>query len=499
MSLRKGMRLLLLLALGRLILHCATNGQYGFHRDELATLDDARHLAWGFVAYPPVTPFFGRVSLELFGPSLIGARFFPALAQSIAMVITGLIARDLGGGRWAQAVAALAAAVSPMALCAGNLLQYVTFDYLWWVLAAWLMVRLLTSGDPRWWVAIGAVLGLGMMTKYTMIFLIIGIAAGVLLSPIRSHLRSPWLWGGAGLSVMLFAPNLLWQIRHDFVSLEFLRHVHERDVAIGRADDFLTLQLYVSASLFTLPLWLAGLYFYLRSRAGVRFRPLGWMYLIPLVLFLLARGRFYYMAPAYPMLLAAGSVVAERWIASLARGAARVVAASLWIGLAAGAVMGGILMLPIAPIGSAVWNFTSEVHDNFTEQIGWQELTQEVARIYMALPPAERESTGILTGNYGEAGAINMYGPALGLPVAISGVNSYWERGYGDPPPRTLIIVGFSREEVESGCSGSELVGRNQNSYGVANEESQDHPDIFLCREPRLSWPELWKELRGFG
>src|SRR5476649_1184065 len=175
------------LALAFLVLHCLTNHQYGFHRDELATLDDARHLAWGYVAYPPVTPAFGRLALELFGPSLVGFRFFSALAASVAMVLTGLIARELGGSRWAQLVAAMAGAIAPVALSMGALFQYVAFDFLWWVLLALLLVRLLKHDDPRGWLGVGAVIGLGMLTKYTMGFLAVAVAVAVLLTSARRH------------------------------------------------------------------------------------------------------------------------------------------------------------------------------------------------------------------------------------------------------------------------------------------------------------------------
>ena len=301
--------ILLTLALARLVVHCATNWHYGFHRDELGVLDDARYLDWGYVSYPPFTPWIGRIALTLFGPSLVGLRFFSALAQSIAMVVTGLMARELGGRRWAQVVAALAAAIAPMSVCMGTMFQYIAFDYLWWVLAAYFVIRLLRADDPRWWLAVGAVLGLGMMTKYTMIFFIAGIVVGVLLTPARRYLKSPWLWAGAGLSVAIFLPNVIWQMQHHFISLAFLNHIHARDVEIGRTDGYLTQQLFVSANLFTLPLWLAGLHFYFFAPASLagRYRMLGWMFLVPLLLFFVARGRFYYMAPAYPMLFAAGA------------------------------------------------------------------------------------------------------------------------------------------------------------------------------------------------
>ncbi len=168
-----------------LLLHCLTNARYGFHRDELATLDDARRLAWGYVGYPPVAPFVARVALELFGPSLVGLRFFSALALSVVMVLAGLMARELGGSRTAQTLTAVAVAVAPLSLIQGALFQYVSFDYLWWVLTAYLTLRLLNSDDPRWWLGIGASIGLGMMTRYSMGFLAAGVVAGVVLTQLN--------------------------------------------------------------------------------------------------------------------------------------------------------------------------------------------------------------------------------------------------------------------------------------------------------------------------
>ncbi|HET9587197.1 MAG TPA: glycosyltransferase family 39 protein [Anaerolineales bacterium] len=495
----RDIHLLIFLALGKFVLHLLTNDQYGFHRDELATLADARSLAWGYVAYPPLTPLLARIQLELFGTSLVGFRILSSLAQSIAMVIAGLMARELGGSRRAQVLAAIAVAIAPMSLISGALFQYVSFDYLWWVLIAYFMIRLLKSEDPRWWLAIGAVIGIGMMTKYTIMYLVAGLAGGILLTDYRRYLRSPWLWGGVAISLLLFLPNLFWQIRYDFVSLEFLFDIHARDVAIGRTEGFLPEQFIVSANLFTIPFWMAGLYFYFFKPEGKPYRPLGWMYVIPFVLFLLTQGRSYYLAPAYPMLIAAGAVVWDGRLQRLSRGKSRFVLASTWTGLILGAAMGIALMLPVAPVGSGWWNVVSDVHDNFAEQIGWVELTESVAEIYSDLPRTEQSRTGILTANYGEAGAIDLYGPTYDLPEAISGVNSYWLRGYGDPPPETLIVLGFSGETLNEFFASCELAGRVTNRYSVENEETTFHPDIFLCRQPRYPWPDLWERLRSFA
>ncbi|HUP46631.1 MAG TPA: glycosyltransferase family 39 protein [Thermoanaerobaculia bacterium] len=482
-----GFRAALLLAAAVLAVHLVTNHRYGFHRDELQVIDDAHDLAWGYVVYPPLTPAVARLSMELFGPSLTGLRFFTALAMSIVIVLAALMARDLGGSDAAQILAAAMAAIAPIAVIQGALFQYVAFDFLWWVVIAWFVIRLIRSGDPRWWIGIGAAIGLGMMTRYTMAFFVAGLVAGVLLTPLRRHLRSPWLWGGVAVSLLLFLPNLIWQIRNDFITFEFLRSISARDVEIGRTKGFLLEQLFVPANPFTIPWWIAGLWFLFRSREP---RALGWMFVVPLLLFVAMQGRSYYMGPAYPMLLAAGAVVWERW------GKGRVIAV---ICVLLGAAMSAALMLPLAPVGSPWFRFTAGVQDNFAEEIGWPELVQQVATIYHGLAPEEKERTAIYASNYGEAGAINLYGPRHGLPRAISGINSHWKRGYGSPPPETVIVLGSSKERAGRRFRSCEVAGIVSNRWGVENEESRDHPEIVVCRGPLEPWPMMWPRLRSFG
>ena len=486
---------LLVIALATLVIHLVTGRQYGFHRDELATLEDARHLDWGYVAYPPLTPFFGRLSLFLFGTSLAGFRFFAALVEAAAVVLTGLMAKELGGKRGAQLVAAFAAV--PFCLAGGSLMQYVSFDYFFWVLTAYFLVRLLQSEDPRWWLAIGASIGLGMQTKYTMGFFALGIVAGVLFTDARRYLKSKWLWLGLGLSLLVFLPNFLWQAQHHFVSLDFLKHIHARDIRIGRTRNFLPGQL--NLTLLACPLALAGLYFYLLAPIARRFRTLGWMYLVPLLLFFLAQGRAYYLAAAYPMLYAAGSVWGEQWLATLRRSRAHIVRILAWTALLADIALVSVIFLPIAPVNSAQWRFASKINGDLREELGWPELVEAVAQIRDKLPLEDRAHLGVLAGNYGEAGAINLYGEKYGLPPAISGINSFWQRGYGNPPPQTLIVVGLSRKFLEENFASCELAGHTGNPYGVRNEETLDHPDIYICRGLRKTWPEFWKDLQYFG
>jgi 4-amino-4-deoxy-L-arabinose transferase-like glycosyltransferase len=491
--------ILLLLALARVLIQTFTNGQYGFHRDELATIDDARHLALGYVAYPPLTPLIARGALELFGPSLIGLRFFSVLAQAAGMVLVGLMARELGARRKTQVLAALLAGTTPVSLVSGSLFQYVSFDYLWWVLIAYCTLRLLKSDNPRWWLAIGAAIGLGALTKYTIAILIAGLIVGLLLSHARRYLLSPWLWAGAGIAVLLVLPNLIWQIQHNFVSIEFTSSIHARDIHWGRTNSFFIDQIKLILNLLTILLVFGGLYFYLFSAKGRAYRAMGWMFIVPLVLFVALQGRGYYLMPAYPMLIAAGAVWGEQLLDRLAPALARSIWRVAWGLTAVCAITFALLLFPVWPINSAMWGISSSLNSEVNEEVGWTDLTQTVAAIYAKIPEAEKPSTGILAANYGEAGAINLYGPAYHLPQAISGINSFWLYGYGDPPPQTLIVVGLDRTLADRFFATCELAGTNTNPYGVKNEESTSHPDIFLCRQLRQPWPEFWKNFRYFG
>jgi len=482
------------MALGAVLLHAIVGNRYGFHADELATLDDARHLDWGYPAYPPATPFFGRISLILFGTSLVGFRFFASLVHAITVVLAGWIARDLGGGRGAQLLAG--AASLPFSIGGGALMQYVSFDYFAWVLTAYFLVRLLKTGDPRWWLAVGASVGFGALSKYTMAFFVVAIVVGFLLTDARRFMKSKWLWIGIALSILIFSPNLLWQVRHHFVALDFLKTIHARDVGMRRTDSFLRDQL---TNAF-LPLALAGLCFYLLSPRGKPFRMVGWMYIVTLFLFVVAKGRTYYMWPAYPMVWAAGAVWGEGWLAAMRnRRRASVIRAVAWAVIASGVVFTILFYLPIAPVNSRWWKTASTLQETYLGEIGWPELVEETARIRDSLPPEQRAHLGILTGGYGAAGAVNLFGASHGLPRAISGMNSLWQHGYGDPPPETLIVMGLKWPLANESFEGCRLAGHIWNRYGVTTDDMAWNPDIYVCGPPRTGWTEFWKHFRYFG
>lgn len=487
--------LLIYIGLATVVVHLFTGRYYGFHRDELATLDDARHLSWGYVAYPPVTPFFGRLSLILFGTSLTGFRFFAAVAEAVAVVLTGRMAHHLGGRRGAQLLAAIAAV--PFCLAGGALMQYVSFDYLFWVLTAYFTIRLLETANPRWWLAIGCAIGLGVMSKYSMPFLVVGLLVGMALTPARRYFAGKWFWYGVGLSVLIFLPNLVWQIQHHFIYLDFVHHIHARDIRMGRTRNFLPGQLEIT--LLALPLAVAGLHVYFFSPLGKRFRLIGWMYLIPMLLFIVLKGRVYYSAGLYPMLYAAGSVWGEQWLHSFRSPIRIAVRLLAYTALLLDIALAAAFFLPIAPVHSRWWNVAVSVNGDFRAEFGWQELVATVADIRNSLPASDQAHLGILAGNYGEAGAINLYGPSYGLPNAISGINSFWQRGYGNPPPQTLIVVGLSQRFLAANFDSCHIAGHTWNRYGVQNEETHDNPDIFVCRGLRESWPDFWRDFQYFG
>jgi len=469
---------IVLFAVIKLALHIWSDGLYGFQRDELQTLDDARHLAWGYVAYPPLTPFLGRIELTLFGDTPRAFRVFAAVAQAIVIILSALIAKRLGGGRKAQWITAISVALSPVSLAGSALFQYVTFDFLWWVVVCYFVARLMESEDPRWWIGIGAAIGLGALTKYTVAFFVVGLVVAVFATDLRRHLRSKWLWIGAALSILIALPNFLWQVQNDYITLDFLRHIHERDVNIGRTKNFLIDQIIASTNPVTIPVWIAGLITAIQVK---RLRVFAWMFLVPFVLFVVAKGRGYYTAPLYPVLFAAGSLYIQKWKTAV---------------LVPMFAIGCIVLpfvVPMAPPGSRLFKIVSDVNYDYREELGWPELVAEVARVRRTAPDA-----AILCTNYGEAGAINLYGPRYGLPPAIATINSFWARGYGNPPPQTLIVVGHSREWAERYFSDIQLAGRIPNPYNLKNEESE-RPDIWICRGLKMPWPQFWKERRSFG
>jgi hypothetical protein len=492
--------ILILLALARILLQVFTNGQYGFHQDELVTLDAAaHHLAWGYVAWPPVTPFLARVALFIFGPSVIGLRSLAVLAEGIVMLLAGLMIRDLGGRRWAQVLGAVAVATSPLSIIQGGLFQYETLDYLYWVLLAFMVIRLLKSENPRWWLGIGAAIGLGMMTKYTIAFSVAGLVVGMLATRNRRYLKSRWLWCGAVLALVIWLPNLVWEAQNHWISLYFLISIHTRDVQSGLTSGFLTDQLLFNFNPVMLFLVVTGLYYFFFAPAGKSYRMMGWMYVAPFILLILTQGKGYYLAATYPMLAAGGAVwweerlsriISQRW--------AHVWRWTTWSVLSLFAALLIATELPVALLGSAWWDIVSKSNDQLKSEVGWPELVQQVAKAYKVVPASEKANTAILAASSGEIGSIDLYGPAYGLPRVISGFDSYWQYGYGNPAPTTLLVVGFDGSFLAN-FQECTFIASISTPFNIQNDETMNHNSIYLCHNLRQTWPRFWKTFQYFG
>ncbi|MGA7524308.1 MAG: glycosyltransferase family 39 protein [Acidobacteriaceae bacterium] len=485
--------ILLLLAALTVVFHFAIGSRYGFHRDELQFLFDARHLAWGYVAYPPLTPFLGRIAIALFGISPAVFRLPASIADATSLVLIALLARQLGGRRAAQIIALLAGLA--ISLTMGALMQYVSFDYLAWTLVALFTAIVLHTENPRWWLAVGAAVGFGILSKYSIAFPVVSLIAGLALLPSqRHHLRSRWFWYGAALALLIAAPNLVWEARHGFITVRMERFAHTRDVGEGRAAGYWSDQLTFMA--LGLPIVAAGLWWLLRS---ARFRLLAFLYLGPLILFALAQGRGYYLLAGYVPLYAAGAVWWESFLGRRSRPMRAGVWTLLTIGLLLDAAAYTRAALPVAHIGSRLFRYQVEHSTDLADEIGWPEVVADVAGVWNQVPPEERGRAAILAGNYGEAGALALYGPKYGLPEPISPVNSFYDRSYGSPAPEVVVTVGFSQQKLARFFATCRLAGHLHIPYGVKNEESEYHPDLFVCRNPLESWEKLWPRMHGFG
>ena len=480
-----------------LLLHLFTNTRYGFHRDELQFLSDARHLDWGYVAYPPATPFIERLSMTLFGISLDGLRLFSVLAQVSIVVAAGLVARILGGNRAAIAVTALAVALAPIAIFEGSEFQYTTFEQFGWVLAMYGVVRLLQSEDERWWLWIAGFTGFGIMAKYTVVFFLAALLVGFAATPARRYLASRWFLLGCGLTLLIVLPNLLWQVKHDFISLHFLENIHARDLRIGRggARDFWLYQMLVCANPFALPLTIAGAIAAWRS---VRYRAIGIAFVVTVLLFAFTKGRGYYAAAVYPVIVAFGGVAVMGWASSLRPVFRRTIGVVLCMGILVFGAFATCVLVPLAPSGS-LKEFALARSEDLREEQGWDTFVQAIAQVRDTLTPEQRAGLGIVTGNYGEQGAVEILGRSYGLPAPISLTNSAWLRGYPTPQPTVLIVAGFSSDDANEDFTDCRVAARVPYPAHLNNEESKYHPDILLCGPPRLSWPEFWKKYQRFG
>lgn len=475
---------------GLALLLVALSGRYGPHRDELYFVAAGGQPAWGYPDQPPFSPMLAWLTQQAVPGSVVALHVPSALAAAALAVLAALSARELGGGARAQVLAALATGLSGVVLAIGHILSTTTFDALAWALVAWLALRTLRRDEPRGWLLVGLAGGVGLLNKSLVAFLLAALVAGVALSPrARHHLRSPWAGAGALVAAALWAPNLVWQHRNGWPQLELSADIRDEYGGLGGGLGFLAFLL-IMASPLLVPVWGAGLVRLWRDPALAWARPLAWVPPILLVVFLLTGGKGYYLAGLLPLLLAAGALTAERWHASgdgRRRRAAALVPAAAVLGIAP-ALPG---LLPVLPERVFAGSPYTGLNEDAVETIGWPDVVAAVAEPYAGLPADRRARAVVVTGNYGEAGALAWYREHKGadLPPAYSGHNGF---GLWGPPPeasRPVVVVGGAR--VQSSFTGCREVSRIDT--GVDNEE--DGTPVALCDGPDGTWASVWPGL----
>jgi len=488
-------RPLLAICAALIALLLAVSGRYGYHRDELYFLQAARHLVWGYPDLPPLTPAVAWLVSGIAPESLVALRIIPALVAAAVVLLTGLLARELGGDRAAQLLAASCMAMSAVLLIVGHTLSTTAFDLLAWTAISWTVARILRGADPRWWLALGGIVGLGLLNKSLVAALPIALLVGLLITGPRVVLRTKWFPIGIGVALLLVAPNLWWQAVNGWPQLTLSAAIAGGSSGTSESRWLLVPFQFVLVSPVLAPVWVCGLVQLFRSTALRPFRAFGWACALLLVAFLVAGGKPYYLAGMFPVLLAAGAPAVVGWLRRRGVVARRViVATALTFSLATNS----LLMLPLVPVDELHETPIVDLNYDAGETVGWPEFASAVAGVVDTLPPADRDGLVILAGNYGEAGAIDRFGPALGLPSAFSGHNAYWDWG---PPPKhsagAVVAVGFPRNRLLQDFGSVEPGGVIDNGVDLDNEEQG--ATIWMCRDRRAPWSELWPGLRRLG
>jgi 4-amino-4-deoxy-L-arabinose transferase-like glycosyltransferase len=511
-SLRNGRALtgataiLVYLALVKVLLHLLTAGNYGYFRDELYYVAAGGHLDLGYVDFPPFVALVARLTLALFGESLVALHFFPALAGALVVVLAGLMARELGGGRFAQGLAALATLIAPNMLVFGTWLSMDAFDQLFWVAGAYVLLLILKRDNPKLWPLFGVIAGLGLLTKLTMLYFGLAVFLALLITPARRQLLGPWPWLGGALALAFLLPYVVWEIMHGWPTLEFWANYGAK-IDPSSPFEFLVEQI-VTMQPPTFPLWILGLYYYLFARDGRPVRALGWIYIILFVLFLVQNARFYFLAPAYPMLYAAGATVAERVLTRRHWNWAKPAYAVVLV--ISGIIVAPLTVVPALPVdmlaritGAAGGDGGVQIEtrqvaklpQNFADRFGWKNMTATVAGVYDGLPEDKRAKACILTGNYGEAGAIDFFGPRYGLPPAISGHNSYYIWGPGDCTGDVVVSIGVPRDILNEEFGKIQQRAMVKCEYCMPDENGLP---VYANQEPELPLKKAWPMFRHF-
>ncbi|MEU9362278.1 glycosyltransferase family 39 protein [Streptomyces sp. NPDC048301] len=474
----------------------ALSPRYGFHIDELYFLDSARHLQASYVDQPALAPLLARLSLELFGVSEAGLRLWPALAAACTVVVGGLTAREFGGGRRPQFLAALATGTMPVLLGAAHIANTTSYEILAWAAIALVVVRIGRTGDTRWWLAAGALVGVGAEFNHLAAVFGAVLLITVLLGPARRTVADRRLVAGIGIAVLMVLPDLWWQARHGWAMFEMTRALNAENGGVGNILTWTVGQLGMSCLAMVL-LWAAGLRFLCRSRLPL-WRSLVITYAALFVLFAVTTGaQVYYLGGLYVCLLAAGAVALDGWLherPDRIRG--------LMVGTAVSATLLAVVVLPVLPRSAVAWTYG--VNTNSGESLGWPQVADAVQRVWSGLPPERRAHAVIFAADYGEAGAVNELARGSGLPTVVSAHNSEWWWGPGDERAETVVAIapGPSVEPAYAARLHQyfrhvRVAATLSNPEGVHNVEWGGH--VYVCTGLRRPWGAVWPELRTYA
>lgn len=487
----------------KFVLHAATAGGYGMFRDEFYYLACADRLDWGYVDHPPLSIWLLAATRAVLGDSVVATRLPAVFASTLVVIGTGLLARRLGGGRFAQALAMASVIACPMLLGVHNYYSMNTLDHVFWVAAAYLLLRLIASSEPRWWIWLGVVCGLGLMNKTSMAFFGIGLAAAIVLTPLRRWLATPWPWAGGAVAALLYAPNVAWQFAHDFAMLEFIHNASlNKNAPMGPAT-FLV-EIVKTFHPILLPVWAMGVAWPFVDAAARRWRPLAIVFAAVLLVFMFGNGKPYYAAPAFPLAFALGAV----WIAQLTamRRTARV---AILVLVAIGGAAMAPMAVPLLPPATALAymqalglapkpmerSHRGAMPQHFADRFGWPQRAELVQRAFRSLSPEDRDRAVVIGLNYGEAGAMEYWADELGLPPAIAPHNNYWLWGPGRAGREVNLLIAGPEHPVLDQFESVE-------DFGMVDEPFQldwwRRAHVYVARGLKRPIDEVWAEAKVF-
>lgn len=500
--------LLAFLSFLKLAVHLGTNAfaSYGIFRDELYYIACSNRLALGYVDHPPLSIYLLSLSRVIFGESLFAIRLFPAFAAAFTVFLTGFLVRKIGGGKSAVILAALAVMLAPAQFGINTIYSMNCFDILLWALLAYVVVLAVEESKPKWWIVLGILMGLGLLNKIGMLWFGFGFFLGLLLTKARRYLLTIWPWITGALAFLIFSPFIIWNIRHDFAHLEFIRNARMFKYAGVSAKDFVLGQILLQNPV-AFPLWLAGLYFFFLHKDGKRFRILGIIYAAAfLILLMSGQSKPEYLSPAYPMLLAGGAVLVEklfrrkyfRWLKFAVPGV-----------IAVSGLLLAPLTLPILPVKTFIeysgfigiepvtyeGKELAQLPQYYADMFGWESMAETLAGVYHSLPAEEKSKTVIFAQNYGEAGAIEYYKKKYDLPTVICPHNTYWLWGYGDDAAEIYIFLGGEGDDYLEYVFQVEQASVIKCEYCMPYENNLP---VYVCRNKNVNISELWESMKHY-